>query len=422
MELYDHQRQIISQDPKQYLVAFGTGGGKTRICLELAGGRILIIAPKQQRVDETWERNARLFGINKDITIVSKEEFRRDFRLLGQYDTVIVDECHYMLGMLPDTKQVKLKQVPKTSQMFDALVWYIKEHKPERLYLASATPASRPMNVFAISKVFGRNWDFYKFRDRFYIQRKMGFRNIFIPKTDKNSKELLAKLIKSFGCTGDLNSFFDVPEQTHKTIYVELTKGQKDAIKKIRTEEADPMVSRARQRTIENGILYGLQSIKVSDREDRLEKSTSYFDDSKLEHLLNLAAEFPKLLIFCAFTGQIELYKREIEKEGFRVSTLTGSTKDRATVIQEAEASDRRVVIAQASISSGYELPSFPCVVFASKSYKYVDYEQAKGRVLRANHLKKNLYVHLVVKGGVDEDCHKAIISGQDFHEKVMEQ
>ena len=89
-------------------------------------------------------------------------------------------------------------------------------------------------------------------------------------------------------------------------------------------------------------------------------------------------------------------------------------------MISKAESLEECIVIAQTSISAGYELPSFPCVIYASKSYRYVDYEQSLGRVLRANALKKNLYIHLVVEDGVDEACHDTIMSGQDFQEKVM--
>lgn len=423
MKLYDHQKRILSDDPKKCLIAWGTGSGKSRISLMLAKGKTLAIVPKQQRLDKNFENTAEKFNINVDLTVVSKEEFRRDHRNLGRYDTIIIDECHFLLGMLPETQQVKKQIIPKSSQMFKALLWYIREHKPERIYLASATPASKPMNVFALGAVFGKNWDFYKFRERFYFERKMGYRTIWIPRDDKGSKDALAKLIKSFGYTGQLSDWFDVPDQTHKTIYVSLTKQQRDAIIEIEHQEADPMVARARKRTIENGILYGSEVERVSATVDRIARKTKYFDSEKLEHIKALAEEFGKVLVFAAYTGQIEQIKNYLEKESSqKVFTLTGSTRDRGEVIKKAENSERAIVIAQASISAGYELPSFPCVIFASKSWKYLDYEQGKGRVLRANALKKNLYVHLVVKGGVDEDCHKAIMSGQDFHEKVMEQ
>ena len=100
------------------------------------------------------------------------------------------------------------------------------------------------------------------------------------------------------------------------------------------------------------------------------------------------------------------------------MSVLNGATKDRSFIQKVDKSPDPHIIVAQCSISSGYELPSFPCVIYASKSFKYVDYEQSIGRVLRSNKLKKNLYIHLVVEG-CDKDCHDMIMTGQDFQEKL---
>jgi len=420
--LYEHQKKIIQEDPKKCGLFLGTGGGKTRTALELARGKTLIIVPKQQKLDETWQKNARKFGIDLKMKVVSKEDFRRDYKKYERFDTVIADESHFMCGMSPETRRVKGKDIPKTSQMFESLLWYIKEHNPDRFYLASATPASKPMNVFAIGTLFGKRLNFLLFRDRFYTQRRMGFRINWIPKSDKTSKDLLAGYLKKMGYTGQLSDWFDVPEQIHKTIYVGLSVEQKRAIKEILGSESDPMAVRARQRTIENGILYGYVNVKINEIEDRLEKETTYYDNEKIDQVIQLAEEFPKMLVFCAYTGQIIQMQLALQKKGYKVRILTGKTKDRATVIKEAESMPQCIVIAQASISAGYELTSFRCTVFASKSYKVVDYIQALGRTLRANALSKNLFVHLVCKNGIDEKCHKSILDGHDFQELIMEQ
>jgi superfamily II DNA or RNA helicase len=152
---------------------------------------------------------------------------------------------------------------------------------------------------------------------------------------------------------------------------------------------------------------------------DQLVDRTIIFPSGKIDYIVERAQEFPKLLIFANYTAQINTIAEKLREEGYKVSTLTGATKDRKELIETAESDAEHIVIAQSSVSSGWELPSFPCVVYASKSWRYVDYEQGIGRVLRANHLKKNLYIHLIVKGGPDEDCHKAIMSGVDFQEKL---
>lgn len=419
-KLYDHQKVIIDENKLWTGLFLGTGSAKTRTALEMAEGKTLVICPKQQREDQTWQKNAKKFGIKIDLTVISKEDLRKKWKELPKFQTVIIDECHYNLGVMPEVKQRKGTQMPKTSQIFEATFSFLKKHKPWRLYLCSATPVSKPMNLWAIAILMGEKWDFFKFREKYYREIRMGQRRIWVPKKDDDTKQRLADLVKRFGYTGSLNDFFDVPEQTHKEVKIDLTEAQKTAIKELVAIEADPLVRRARQRTIENGVLYGKKVETISDREEVMTKKTTIFPSNKVDYILERAIEFPKLLIFANYTAQIENIALHLRKEGYKVVTLTGKSLDRGTLIEEAEKAKECIVVAQSSISSGYQLPSFPCVIYASKSWMFRDYEQSLGRVLRSDALKKNLYIHLIVPGGTDEDCHKAIMSGADFQEKIM--
>jgi len=182
--------------------------------------------------------------------------------------------------------------------------------------------------------------------------------------------------------------------------------------------EADPLVRRSRLRTIENGLLYGKKIEELDGKVDLMTNQTIFYKNNKIDYIVERAHEFPKLLIFANYTGQIEEIAKVLRAEGYKVSILNGATKDRSFIKKVNDSPEPHIIIAQSSISSGYELPTFPCVIYASKSWRYVDYEQSVGRVLRSNHLKKNLYIHLVVEG-CDKDCHEAIMSGQDFQEKL---
>ena len=416
--LYAHQEKIIREDRKKCGLWIGTGGAKTRTALHLAEGKTLVICPKQQREDRTWQLNAEKFDITLDLTVISKEDLRSTWHELPAYDTVIFDEVHTGLGVMPDTRQRGGKTIPKTSQIFEAFLWYLQKFPPKRLYLCSATPCTKPMQLWAIATLLGQSWDFTQFRDLYYTQIRVGGRAIFVPRKSEELQQRMRDKLKAFGYTGSLQDFFDVPEQTHREVYIDLTGPQKNAIKGLMMEEADPMVRRARIRTIENGVLYG-KEVVVDGKEEAMKNKTILFPSNKIDYILDRAEEFPKLLIFANYTAQIEQTAEVLRKGGYHVLTLTGKTEDRGELILEAERLPACIVIAQSTISSGYELPSFPCVIFASKSWQYVAYEQGLGRVLRANKLKKNLYIHLIVKGGPDEDCHKAIMSGQDFVEKL---
>lgn len=417
--LYDHQKKIIKEDKLKCGLFLGTGASKTRTALELAKGPTLVICPKQQRDDKTWERENEKWGTEKELVVISKEDLRKNWSTLPRYNTVIIDECHNNLGVSPAYVQRKGVQIPKTSQIFEATQKYVERHNPKRLYLLSATPVPKPMSMWAIGILLGQKWDFYQFRSIYYAEVRMGgTRRIWMPKKTEEIKQRLVDLIKKFGYTGGLNDFFDVPEQTHKTVEIELSKEQKTAVNEMMFLEGDPLVRNARLRTIENGVLYGKKIEELDGKTDKMTSETTLFPSKKIDYILERATEFPKLLIFANYTAQIHEIERCLKAEGYTVSTLTGATKDRTFIKKVNDSPEPHIIIAQSSISSGYELPTFPCVIYASKSWRYVDYEQSLGRVLRANHLKKNLYIHLVVKG-CDKKCHDTIISGQDFQEKL---
>jgi SNF2 family DNA or RNA helicase len=418
--LYDHQKRIIGDNPLWTGIFHGTGGAKTRTALELAEGSTLVIVPKQQRLDQTWEQNRSRFGITTDITVVSKEDFRRDWQSYPSYVTIIVDEAHTFFGVTPDTRQERGILIPKTSQLFDALRSFTKKYPPKRFYLCTATPVSKPMQLWAIGTLLGKEWDFFRFREKYYLQRKMGFRTIWLPKNTIALKEKLVEVIKGLGYTGKLADWFDVPEQTHKSVYFELTDHQHEMMREVKSEEADPMALRSKMRTIENGCIYNMGVVSVNKDIDRMVRKQTIIESNKIPYILERAEEFPKMLIFANYLAQVEAICRALAKEGYKVLALTGSTPNRNKVVSTAEESDACIVVAQCGISSGYELKSFNCVIFASKSYKFLDYEQGLGRVLRADALKKNLYIHLVVRDGMDEACHDTIMEGKDFQEKIM--
>ena len=417
--LYEHQKKIIKEDKLKCGLFLGTGASKTRTVLEMAEGNTLVICPKQQREDKTWERENKKWQTKVDLTVISKEDIRKMWDDLPRFQTVIIDECHNNLGVMPMYVQKNRIQKPKTSQIFEATKNFIDKTKPQRLYLLSATPVPKPMSMWGIGTLFGQNWDFDEFRRTYYTEIRIGgLRRVWIPKKTQEVKQRVADLVQKFGYTGSLNDFFDVPDQTHKTVQIELTAEQKRGIDNMTCLEPDPLVRRARLRTIENGVLYGKKIEESGGKVDKMTNKTTIFRSYKIDYILERAMEFPKLLIYANYTAQIEEIAKALRKEEYNVSTLTGATKDRTFIQKVDKSPEPHIIIAQNSISSGYELPSFPCIIYASKSWRYVDYEQSLGRVLRANKLKKNLYIHLIVEG-CDKDCHDTIMSGQDFQEKL---
>lgn len=422
MNLYAHQKRIIDEDPQKTVLFLGTGSGKTRIALMLAQGSTLVICPKTQKEDGNWEREwetivqtraaeASRWPRIKHLTVVSKETFRRDHEHIQRYDTVIVDEAHTVLGLTPNTRQRKKQTVPKASQLFEALQEYVERTKPTRLYLATATIMKSPMTVLAAKWILTGEHsinEFYQFRHQFYTKLSMPGREVWVPKKDSDTKDKLAAMVRSLGYVGRLSDYFDVPAQQYLDVYVELTQKQKDRIKELKMEFAEPIVRLGKTLQVENGLLSGDEFTKLES-----------FENAKLEKILDYAIEFPQMIVFSRFLSQIDQIRIALEKIGKKVFVMTGDVKDRGAVIAEVNACEDYVFIVSAQISAGWEVPNCPVMVFASRTYSWVDLDQAQGRILRANALKKNLFINLVVRNGIDEAVHKSLINKTDFSERV---
>jgi superfamily II DNA or RNA helicase len=412
MNLYAHQEAIIKDDPKKCGLFLGTGSGKSLTALLLARDRALIICPKTIKQDRVWERQLANIDFPVDVVeimVMSKEEFKKAAPSLGYFNTVIVDECHTMLGVTPNTRWRKKVEIPKASQLFEALEEYLRRTKPERLYLLSATIVKNPFTVWAAAQLLrSNNYNFYDFRSVFYQKLPVPGREIYSPKRNDAVKDKLATIVQSLGYVGRLQDYFDVPEQSYKVIHVDLTPAQSARIKDVKMEFPDPIVRVGKMHQIENGVLSGDE---FSDPE--------VFENAKIDKILEILLEYPKLCIFAKYRAQIAQIEAVLRQQGIPTLTLTGDTKDRGGVIQAANTMPQGVLIVQAQIGAGFELPDYPCMVFASCTYSFVDRVQAEGRILRANHLKKNLYIDLVVRGGVDEAVMECIKNKKDFDERL---
>lgn len=249
--------------------------------------------------------------------------------------------------------------------------------------------------------------DFYEWRRDYYTKLPMPGRQVYVPNNSDTAKDNLAAAVRALGYVGRLEDFFDVPDQQFKTDYVELTVKQKVRIKEMSIEFPEPIVRVGKKHQIENGVLAGDEY-----------SAPEFFENQKIEKILDYALEFPRMVIFAKYRAQIIQIQNALEKAGVHTWTLTGDTVDRGGVIKQANELDG-VLIVQAQISAGWEVPLTPVMIFASRTHSFVDYDQALGRIQRANNIKKNLYISLVVRGGVDDAVDRSLINKCDFNERI---
>ena len=392
MELYEHQRKIIEEAPDQYLFAFGTGTGKTRTSVELVkvkGGTTLIICPKMLK--ENWARELKKWNYPPEMaTIMSKEEFKRtEFKA---YDNIIVDEAHFFANY--------------KSQLGKALGKYIKKYKP-RVYLLTATPyMSTPWNIWTLVSYLGISIGWAKFNRICFYMVRMGGR--MIPVARKGIEPYLNELIMQVGSVVKMEDCFDVPDQVDEIEYYNLTKDQQEGMKEVEGI-FEHIVRFTKQHTLENGLLLG----------DEYEEDKEFKSD-KLERILELSEVHKKLAVVCRYNKQLEMYKKHLKKAGHKVFLINGSVKNRDEVVQQANKSETGITLIQSACSEGYELNTIGLIIFASLDFSYKNYVQMRGRFLRANSLKKNTFVHLLVSGGVDEDVWNCVQNKKDFSFQIL--
>lgn len=395
MKLYKHQQQIVDLNPQRHLLAHGTGTGKTVTGLALVKKnkvQALVIVPKALK--ENWYRTAQLYGLENMITVMSKEEFRKQWQDIPKYPAIIVDEAHYFANL--------------KSQLSRALNSYRKRWQPPFIWLLTATPyLSTPMNIFALATHLGHEWNYWKFFMTFFTQVRMGRR--LVPQIKKGIEGELAELVQKIGSTAKLEDLIDVPDQIQEVEFFKLNKDQEKAIKEL--TDTNFIVRWTKAHQIENGVLYG------GPYDD---EPIKHFSCDKTERIKDLVVANKKIAIFCRYNGQVKYLAKELASLGKPIFIITGDVKDRDSVVQTVEASDEAVVLINSSCSEGYELKSIRVAVFASLSFSYKDFVQAQGRFLRIDNPQKNAFIILVAEG-VDKAVYEAIRRKEDFSLKIFE-
>lgn len=391
MQLYNHQKRILELNPAKSLLCWDTGTGKSLAAIALANKnsrQVLVIVPKALK--EKWGRDLEIHGNKHTYWILrTKEEFKRDWKSLPAAD-IIVDEAHYFSGM--------------KSQMYKDMLSYIKKHKPTHIWLLTATPyLSTPWNIYALAKILGHVWSYGMF-DQKYFDRKLIF-NRWIPSIKKGIEKEMAKLVQKIGNVVKLEDCVDVPDQVFEIEYFKETPKQTKRKEEIEELESNPIVKYTKLHEIENGILKGDEFVP-----------DEFIDSDKMERIIELCKTNKKVAIICRYSLQIQNVFRNLKNElTKKIYIIEGAVKDRDAVVRAVDAAEEAVVIIQAQCSEGYELPSIGVILFASLSNSFKDYKQMLGRFLRINKLKKNVFIHLITKGDVDEAWHGSIMRKEDF-------
>jgi len=379
MKLYKHQQQLVDLNPDKHGLFWQCGTGKTLAAIELAKdkGSALIVCPKS--IKEQWEEQIDYWHV------FTKEEFRKAWNKLPKYDCLIIDEAHYFSGI--------------KSQMHKSLIKYVKKHNPQYIYLLTATPyLSTPFNIYCLARILGYNWNYRKFFDSYFTNVRMGSR--YIPMVKKGIEPQIAKLVATIGNTVKLQDCVDVPEQIYQTEYFGLTVDQRRAINVIKSEETNHIVKWT-----------AIHQVCGGTRKGDGYTDTKYYKSEKLERLKDICKEHKKVIVVCRYNAELETIQKEIGG-----TIINGETKNKNEISIRENAKEESILLMNAACSEGNDkIWSYPLMVFYSYDFSFKNYKQMKGRILRANHLKKNVYLSLIVKGTIDEDVKKSLDNKVSF-------
>lgn len=373
-KLYAHQKRFIDENPDRALLVWETGTGKTVAACEWVKARqkrmrALVICPKA--IVGKWERDLKEWGASADVVSMSQlSKVHWD-----RYNALVLDEAQHFASPL---------FVAGRSQRATLIYNFIRSKKDAHVLLLTATPVrSTPWNIHTLACYIGRYWDVKAFRGQYFYftdmfgrwhwEKKTGWQKAIRPKVEEISDIVL------------MQDCVDVPVQHSQVINIPWTKADEKALDASYKEPAAEWHARHRA---ENG-------------------------STKFDVLQGILDGYRKAIVVCDYTSQIEDYAKWIGEDR-QVFVLNGATKDQDKTIQEAREADDCIFIVQASMGAGFDAAEFSIVIFASMSFKYVDYVQMKGRVKRINNLHENTFIHLIA-GKCDKGVYDTIQENKDF-------
>lgn len=336
--------------------------------------KALIVCPKA--IVGKWEVDIKEWNVK--ARVITRDEIKGlNDKELDTYQAIVLDEAQDFASPLFDGKRSKRAEVVYN---------YVKRNKYAHVLLLSATPVrSTPWNIHTLACFLGKYWDVKDFRSKFFYLTDMF--GVMHWEKRKGWQKTIRPFIEEISDIVLMEECIDVPIQHNQVVEIPWTKQQEAELAQQMYEE--PSAEWHSRHRMENG----------KEKMEKLEKITN---------------GYRKTIVVCHYRSQIDEYSKYLESKGRLVFTLHGGTKDQHEVIEEAKSSDDCVFIVQAQMGAGFDASEFSIVIFASMSFRYVDYVQMKGRVKRINNLHENTFIHLI-GGECDQAVYDTIQENRDF-------
>lgn len=391
-ELREYQQQVVNTIPNKWALWFRQRVGKTPTSIRLASARTqscLVIVPKH--IKQQWGNEIALWN-NSDTKffVITKETFRRDYKIIGKYDGIIIDEIHRHGSNYKNL-------------FFKALMSYITHYNVQFIWLLSGTPyTASPWAPYSYKLILGFPVKWFDWKNKYFYDMKMGRRTI--PRPKNGIESLLQQELKDIGTVIDLKDVAEVIDDYEIIEDFVLNTEQKKAIKNI--TDFLPIVLYTKTHQLEQGVC----------------KGDGYTDDlvipcDKDDRVKELAEDEDKVIIVCRYLAQIEKYKKILVDLDKPILAISGQEKEVASIVAaRAESHDKCVLLIQSDTCDGYSLESFNTMVFASQSYSFVNLDQMKFRIKATDKKTPCTYIYLITEGdSLDRAIHECVARKEDF-------
>lgn len=429
------QAEILAADPRRYLISSSVGTGKTLLALMLAEGKILVVSPKTNRIDQNFARDAKLLEMEPPQHI-SKEDFMKNQP--GPCDTLILDESEFSFGVEPNTYRRGGFEHIKTSNIHAAIFAYIQTHQPKRIYLLSATPCEKRMQAWAAARLLGvlerpDFESFIAFREATHTARPRGYSTLYIEKKTEKAKKRIREFLQTFGYFADM----DRAEPNIINIAIELTDAQRVKIaatgekypeKKTTVNGTTPKDAIDENSAIRNNIQYGIEcgvftEYLFDDDAHTQKKISTVIPNNYLPEILKIVKREQNPIIFVQYLKQIQLIKEYLTKHtDYKIVSITGSVKetDKAEALRAIGSDPNTILIAQAAMSAGWQTLISSATIFASVT-RWRHYQQGIGRNSRYQNKDEVKNVYRLYLGPVSSHIWEDIIDHRkDFNNSLQ--
>jgi superfamily II DNA or RNA helicase len=369
---YEWQEKFLAGENNYAMLCCETGTGKSYTAgkwLDQNQRKVnaVIFCPKQ--IVSEWQSRADTENVFTPQTILKSE-------LPSNPTAIVVDEADAFASPLFVPK--------KRSKCADKLYNYIRTNPQAHVLLLTATPVrSTPWNLHTLLCYLGKYIDFKSWRDKYFFLDTPRYmtRPAYFPRPgwQKQMQEVIDEHA-TVALLRDMVPDDQMPPKTHEVINFKAPNYEKN---------------------------------------EEWEASKQFQEDNLLEHpakdkkIAEISRGYRKVVVVAYRRDEIDRLHKKLSKER-ETFVLDGRTGDVAKVIAAAENSDECYIIVQSGIGAGFELHTFSCMIFQSKSYPVRDYVQMKGRIVRSESLKPVIYYHLL-GGRCDKMIHESIEQGKDF-------